>query len=278
MSDDVTYGVEAGEEQMTAGSRWPWIRPKDGDRLRFHFLTTGADPLLVATKFHSIGTGKNSRNIVCVSALTRGNEDCVLCDQDGGQNRRNLWGCWVLVDYILHPNDNPDEEGDSWPHKQLKILGADGEEKTRSVFQEVLETALTDESVVPGQVRFLQLPAGRQKVWWSQVSNAWMQTGDLRKHLYELHRVGAGRDDTNYTLTAKEENPLDEALLEREDIKDLPTVDEVFRSSLSQLPKGDAVLGGDELDGGGGDSLPKAETEPEEKTPAPAASTSNDLI
>ena len=257
-----TYGIDAGNQEMVSGSRWPYIRPKDGDRVRFHFLTTGSDPWLVATKFHRIGEGMAARNILCVGAITRGEEQCSLCDMDSTQGRRGMFGMWLLVDYILHPHDNPDEEGDSWEQKKLKIKLDDGTEKQRSVFMEQLTTKLGDDVVVPGQVKLLQLPAGRQQIWWSQFSNAWVQSQNLRKHLYELHRTGSGRDDTKYTLNTIKEDPLDEDLLEREDIKDLPTIEEVFRGSLSQMPSGDAVLGKDQLDGETQETsseLPKAE-------------------
>ena len=255
------YGMEAGEEQMTSGGRWPWIRPKEGDRVRFHFLTTGNDPWLVATKFHRVGEGTASRNIVCTSALTHGEEQCSLCDMD--VQRRNMFGCWIMVDYILHPHDNPDEEGDSWESKQLKIVGEDGQEKKRTVFMEVMETELGDESKVPGQVRMLQMPAGRGKIWWNQFHNAWLRSQDLHKDLYELHRTGSGRDDTNYVLRDIEKDPLKKAILKREDVKDLVSIEEVFRLSLSQIPSGNAVLGSDTLDSEGKaeetEELPKAE-------------------
>ena len=209
------YGIEAGQQEMVSGGRWPYLRPKEGDRARFHFLTTGSDPWLLATKFHRIGEGMQARNILCVSAVTRGEEQCGMCEMDGGQNRRNMFGIWVMLEYILHPSDNPDEDGDSWEEKKLKVAGADGKSRQRTVFMEKFETDLIDKSVVPGRVRLLQLPAGRRQVWWSQFTNAWMQSGDLRKHFYELHRVGSGRDDTNYTLNNIKEDPLDESLLER---------------------------------------------------------------
>ena len=268
MADD-TYGIEAGNQEMITGSRWPFLRPKEGDRVRFHFLTSGNDPWLVATKFHRVGQGQQSRNILCTAAISRGEETCVLCDSDATQGRRGMFGVWIIVDYILHAHDNPDEKGDGWEAKKLKIKGPDGEEKTRSVFKEDLSTTLENETTVPGIVKLLQLPAGRAQAWWNQFSNAWITSQDLRKHFYELHRTGSGRDDTNYVLTSIKEDPLDKSILEREDVKDLPTIEEVFRGSLSQMPSGNAVLGDDSLDGKEEEELPKAE---------PAASGASDLI
>lgn len=245
------YGVESGDQEMASGSRWPYIRPKNGDRVRFHFLTNGSDPWLVATKFHPIGEGKGRRDIVCVSALTRGEEQCAICELDSGQNRRNMFACWLWVDYILHPHDNPDEEGNSWEQKKLKIRVSDGTEKERIVFMEKIDEE--------DAAKVLWLPAGRQKVWWSQFTNAWMQSQNLRKHFYELYRVGEGRDDTNYTLTALKEDPLNEDVLEKDNVKDLPNIVDIFRSSLASMPSGDAVMGSDSLDGQSAEALPSAE-------------------
>lgn len=237
----VNYGIEAGDQALTTGERWPRLRMQDGDRVRYHFLTTGSDPWLVATKFHKIQTEERWRDVVCLSSLTQGVENCTYCEID--TNRRNMFACWIWVEYILHPHDNPDEEGDSWEQKQLKAV--DGG-KPRTVFMEP----------VGGKPLLLWLPAGRQKVWWSQFTSAWMSSGDLRKHLYELHRVGAGRDDTNYTLTAIKEEPLAEDVLNNEEVKNLPSIEEVFRDGLRFAPTA-SVLGSDGLDEG-----PPADMEP----------------
>lgn len=268
----VRYGVEAGEQQMTGGSRWPYLRPKEGDRARFHFLTTGKDPWLAATKFHSVKREKYYDNLVCLSGLTRGEESCTMCD-NGATERRNMFAVWVMVDYILHPNDNPDEEADSWEQKKLKIQGTDGKTRERAVFMEVLQAEIDDDTKLPGQTRLLWLPAGRQKVWWSQFMKAFMDTGDLQKHFYELHRVGSGLNDTNYTLNTIKEDPLNKDVLERADVKDLPSIEDVWRSGLENVPSGNSVMGADGLDEGGSDDLPKADTEGE---PTPA--TASDLI
>lgn len=241
MADQVKYGIEAGDQALTTGERWPRIRPKDGDRVRFHFLTDGSDPWLVATRFHSVVDGDYRSNILCLHAFTNGAESCAQCDIDP-TNRRNMFACWVWVEYILHPHDNPDEKGDSWEQKQLKLP----DNKTRAVFMESIN-----------QPSLLWLPAGRQKVWWSQFTNAWMVSGNLRKHLYELYRTGSGRDDTNYVLTAIKEEPLAEDFLEKDEVKDLPAIEIVFRDTLRFTPSVD-VLGTDSLDGTEPEALPAA--------------------
>jgi len=238
----VNYGIQAGEQAMTTGDRWPRLRPQDGERVRFHFLTDGSDPWLVATKFHPMGEGKQTRNIICLSALTQGVEICSYCDMDP-TNRRNMFGCWLWVESILHPMDNPDPEGDSWEQKKIEL--PDG--KTRAVFREN----------VGGKPLFLWLSAGRQKVWWAQFTNAWMVSGNLRKHLYELHRVGSGRDDTQYTLTSLKEDPLPDEVLQRDEVKNLPPVENLFRDTIRDAPSV-GVLGTDSLDGMEPEPLPSA--------------------
>lgn len=238
----VRYGIEAGEEALAYGDRWPKLRLQDGDRARFHFLTTGSDPWLVATKFHKESDGKRWSDVLCVQALTHGEEACIRCEMDT-QNRRNMFACWVYTDYILHSRDNPDEEGEAWEQKKLSLPTG----REIAVFKEDIN-----------KPQLLWLPAGRAKAWWSQFTNAWMTSGNLQKHLYELHRTGSGRDDTNYTLTSNKEDPLDPAILELDEVKNLPDIEAVFRQTLSFVPKIDD-LGTDSLDGAAPvEDLPKA--------------------
>lgn len=236
------YGIEAGERAMAYGDRWPKLRPKDGDRARFHFLTTGNDPWLVATKFHKETNGTRWSDIVCLQALTHGEEPCIYCEIDTS-NRRNMFACWVWTEFMLHPRDNPDEDGDAWEQRKLQL--ATGREIT--VFKEDVKKA-----------QLLWLPAGRSKAWWSQFTNAWMVSGNLQKHLYDLHRTGEGRDDTNYILTANKEDPLDPAILELDEVKALPDIEEVFRQTLTFAPRITGDMGSDSLSSNGTlEDLPK---------------------
>lgn len=255
-SKTVRYGIGAAESAMSTQDRWPRLRPQENDRARFHFLTEGSDPWFHGTKFHNIGEDKQRRDVVCLHALTFGEEPCLLCEMDSS-NRRNMFGCWVWLEYVLHPQDNPAEDGESWEQKSLAM--PDG--KKRTVFMEKVEE--------DGAARLLWLPAGRQKAWFGQFTGAWMASGNLRKHLYELHRVGKGRDDTNYTLTTIKEDPLSEEILKREEVMNLPSIEDIFRDTLRNVPQS-GVLGTDSLDGPG---------EPEElpKEAAPAVA-DDDLI
>src|SRR3972149_1486250 len=96
------YGMRAAQEVMVSEGRWPRLRLQNGDRVRFHFLTTGDDPWFAASKFHSVGEGPQTRDVVCLRAMTRGVEACSLCGP--GVQLVNRFGCWVWVGFILHPN------------------------------------------------------------------------------------------------------------------------------------------------------------------------------
>ncbi len=262
------YGMDAGNEAMSTSDFSSRLRPKAGDRVRFHFLTDGNDPWLVATRFHRVGDGMSARNIVCLNALTFGDEQCQICDT-GDTTRRKMFGVWVLVEYILHPQDNPDDEGENWEQKTLKYKGDDGQEKTRTVFMEEFASAEG-----PGEAKLLHIPAGRQGVWWNQFHKAFMESLDLRKHFYELYRVGSGRDDTDWTLTTLKEDELDKAILERADIQALTNVEDVFRAGLSQMSTNNSPLGTDSVDG---EEEPEAMPTPANPTPE-AAESAADLI
>src|SRR3990167_3785244 len=93
VTEPVNYGIEAGEQALTSGERWPRLRPQDGDRARFHFLTDGSDPWLVATRFHGLKEEKYTRNVLCTQSFTNGVEACANCDIDP-TNRRNMFACW----------------------------------------------------------------------------------------------------------------------------------------------------------------------------------------
>ena len=251
MDKSARYGVASAEESMSTGDRWPRCRPQNGDRVRFHFLTSGADPWLVGTKFHRIAAEPFGRDIICLAALTQGEEACTYCEIDS-TNRRNMFACWIWTTYVLHPHDNPDEEGEAWEQKTLQLAN----DRKMVVFKEEI-----------AKPQLLWLSAGRQKVWWSQFTSAWMAHGDLRKHLYELHRVGSGRDDTNYTLTTSKAEPLPPEILEKDEVKELPNIEDIFRETLRYAPTTGALLGADSLDGA-----------PETLPSAPVSASEDDLI
>jgi len=243
MPDETHYGVAAAEAAMSSRDRWPRIKPQDGERVRFHFLTDGSDPWLVGTKFHKIGEFPNSRDIVCTQALSQGNEACGFCDMDS-TNRRNMFACWIWTEFILHPHDNPDEEGEAWEQKQLALPNG----RKLAVFKEDIK-----------KPQLLWLPAGKQKAWWSQFTTAWMTSGNLRRHFYELHRIGGGRDDTNYILTTVKEDPLADDILQLDEVKNLPNIEDIFRETLRFTPT-TGLLGTDSLDGATPEDLPTVST------------------
>ena len=243
-------GIERAQQTMTTAGRWPMLKVEDAARARFHFLTTGGDEWFCGTRFHKVSIGGDQfREVLCLRALTQGLEACELDAQQAGEKLLNRFGCWVYVHHILHPHDNKDEAADSWPQVQVKTA-AGGQ---RVMFKETVEEA-----------RYLRLSAGRSQVVFAQFTNAWMVSGNLRKHIYELHRMGEALE-TTYVLTPLKEEMISEDVLQNEDIQSLPSIESIFRESLfysgGAVPSSDGVLGSDSLD----ESLPAIE---EEASPA----------
>ena len=93
---------------------------------------------------------------------------------------------------------------------------------------------------------------GRQQRWFRQFSAEWTAHGSLQLYRYELQRVGEGGDDTDYILKAQKADPLSEGILDKEEVKELPSIPQVFRGSVrggrAAVPD-DGLLGGDSLDG-----------------------------
>lgn len=244
VATDAPEGIGAAQRRMQSGGFWPTLKTKNGDRVHFWFLTSGNDRWFNGAEFHLYGQFPTGKRIICLRALTDGNEECTYCDE-GHTVLQNRFACWVWVDYILHLGNNPDEQGDEWTPVQIQVTDASGTLKARTVFQEMVE-----------DVKLLEMPAGRRQVWFAQFTSAWTQAGDLQLSKYELHRVGEGRDDTDYTLSVlvKEAVPKEIAEL----AADQPAIADVFRQSLQM-----AGLGSDGLDSGGaqeaaqpGDALP----------------------
>lgn len=222
--------------------RWPRLYLRMGDRARFWSLSTGRDDKILASKFHRVESLTSSipREVVCVRSMTEGEEVCALCEE-GHADTGTRFALWVWVDCILHLGDNPDVEGEPW--KQVKV-------GNRIMFKEDIRRPL-----------LLRLGVGRQYRWYGQFRQVCDQYGSLAGKLFELRRIGSGRDDTDYVLAiVKEAEPPPEA---KAALKELPAMEEVFRSSLGgaaprpTLTEGHREAGGIEL--GGADDLEEAD-------------------
>lgn len=245
---DQQYGIASAQRQMVSG-QGNWLRINANERARFHCLTSGGDDRFMGTKFHSIGQGAQTRYYVCLRVMTNGEESCEFCDQ-GHDEMGNRFALWVYVHNILHATDNPDQEGDRW--KQQDVEG-------RTLFREEVKKPI-----------LIWLAAGRYQAWFGQFVAMWTKHQDLQNHIYELLRIGEGLE-TEYELTELKEEPLAKKILEQEEIQNLPSVPEFFRSQLKYGPTAagagasmgtDTVLG---EDGSGGDEpLPKAEVASED--------------
>ncbi len=254
--------IEDGDSAMSQGSRYPKLKLKAGDRTRMHFLTSGADDHIAAAQFHVFGkfADNNQRTIVCVRALTAGEDTCNFCEE-GHQDLRNRFGVWVYVHSILHTFDNPDEEGEGWKSVEISV----GEDRRRNVFQEEVGKAL-----------LLDMAAGKSRKWWKQFVGAYVNHGsNLQTHLYELHRIG-GDVDSEYFLT-----PIKKLVIKPEHAEaqnEQPSIKEVFRESIrfgpsTSLPGTPSeAMGTDELAGGGEAASENGAGDSEELKPAePAA-------
>lgn len=221
-------GILQAQQAMSYQSRWPMLRLGNGDRGRFHFLTTGNDRYMAGGKFHFIPSagGRGGLSLLCLREFTRGAEGCRFCDS-GHSDIRDRFGVWVYAHYILHLGDNPEDSGERW--KQVTV-------QKRTFFQEILEKPL-----------LIDMAKNYRRNWFNQFLKFYNEGGsDLSKHLYELQRVGVGRDDTDYTLrTVKAEVISAE---HAKAVDDLPNIEAVWRESLGSGPMAPA-LGSDVLDG-----------------------------
>lgn len=201
---------KSDELLATSGARWPRLTLKQGDRARFHILSTGGDDLLLAGRFHHVEDGSTwGREILCLRSFTQGEEPCRWCDE-GNSDMKSRFAVWVWAHFILHLGDNPDEDGEAW--KQVKV----GE---RTMFQEVVDKALV-----------FWRGVGHKHSWYGQFKAAYMKYGSLHDRIYQLTRSGALLD-TDYTLSIVKEEPMPAAA--KEALKEgLPTIEEIFRSTL----------------------------------------------
>lgn len=257
-------GIAKAERVLSTGDQWPRLRLKAGDRARFHFLTSGSDDYFAASRFHKFGQGSETRTYVCLRSMSEGGDDCDYCAA-GRDTDQNRFGVWVFLHFILHSGDNPDPEGEPWKQKKLD---------KRTLFQELFNKPM-----------LIDLPAGRSRKWYKQFVTPWAQYGSLQMHLYELLRIGEGRDDTEYTLTAVKEMAIKKE--HAASVEDLPGVEDVFKQALKFGPRSltpaAGALGTDSLDGTGEtEALPAADDvdlsvkEPEAPKDEPAKGTSTE--
>lgn len=228
-------GMENAQAQMASGgSRFPILKLADGDRARFHFLTNG--DALVGTKFHRFGEGMKTRHYVCLRVMTGGEEECRWCQQ-GHDEVGSRFAVWVFVHNIMHSK----QADVGWQAQQVgeKIL-----------FREELK-----------EPKLIKLAGGRKGEWWNQFVAAYTTNVDLQLHIYELYREGE-QLETQYTLTTLKPQAIDPKILDSDEVKKLPTCEEVLREEATYGPGGagsGSSLGTDEVLGGGtDDALPSA--------------------
>lgn len=222
-------GIERAKRIISSGGgssfQYPQLRLKANERARFHFLSSGQDPLLDASKFHNIAEERGGKTwfnaVVCLDSLTQGEDSCALCER-GHRDMSNKFAAWIYVHHILHATDNPDADGEPW--KPTSVAG-------RTLFKEDVRKPM-----------LLWMGVGRNQAWWGQVINFYAIHGNLQTHLYELHRVGADRDDTDYMFSAVKEMVPTADLLAL--VEGLTPIEEVFRSTHTTVSTAPPRLGG----------------------------------
>lgn len=271
-----TYGIGGAQEVMKT-SRFPYMRVKATERARFHSLSSGGDPLFQACRFHEFGTfeEKNQRSYVCLHWLTQGNEECKYC-AEGDQPRSNRFALWVWCYEIFHATDNPAQDGEPWAQVKVGAKPADGQpDNRRTLFKEEINRPM-----------LLELKGGgKGQPWYRQFVTEYTTHGTLQKYLYELwHQLNTETNPSfphNYVLLQAKEAPVPEEVLGHADVKNLPSVEDVFRGSLNfaQKTATEEVLGTDSVNGA---AAPAAEEEAIEDLPAAVpvdgAATGDDLI
>lgn len=252
----VRTGVGAGD-RFTTGGRWPLAKIRSGEHMRFHMLTDGNDTWFLPSMFHRFGEGMQTREVICVASMSDGEEECRFCNE-GHTNRVNRFALWVWVHFYLHTSDNPDladpdkkAKAEPWP-----MVTVD----ERRMFKEVVEKPL-----------LLRLSAGRYQNVFKQFSGAFTQYGNLREHMYNLSRLGEGLE-TQYTLKAgSEKDPLSEEILNKDEVKELPSIEDVFRDTTNMGPAtsaGSNSSDGVEAVSGDDEPMPQADVPTAEAEPA----------
>lgn len=251
-------GMVAAQAMMSGGgSRFPALRIDDGDRARFHFLTSG-DTDFIGCKFHRFGEGKDTRYYMCLRIFTGGEEECRWCEA-GHDDLGSRFAIWVYVHNILHAAQDKEAE---WKPQQIG---------KKTLFREEIK-----------EPKLIRMAAGRSQKWWSQFVNMWTTHGDLQNHIYELYREGKELE-TEYFLTTLKESPIPKEILDSDEVKNLPSCEDVLREEVTFGPGGAGVgssLGTDEVMGGKSRSKEKpveeAKAVEEEKPDEPPAD--DDLI
>lgn len=252
-------GMAAAQAMMSGGgSRFPMLWLDDGDRARFHFLTSG-DSDMIGCKFHKFGEGSKTRHYMCLRVFTGGEEECRWCEE-GHDELGSRFAVWVFVHNILHAKQAEDE----WEATKIG---------KKTLFREVVK-----------KPKLIRLAAGVKQAWFNQFINMWTTHGDLQLHIYELYREHL-QLDTEYYLTTLKEQAIDPKLLDSDDVKDLPTCEDVLREEVTYGPGGagsGSAMGTDEVLGeSDADPLPSASkdgTEEEQKADAPAEPAADDNL
>lgn len=154
-----------------------WLR--DGDQATLTILASGREDDLRLDDFYSHSvTYKNDdgssgrKDVYC----TKGTDDkCQYCAVNDRPNHRFAFWCYVY--YILHNTKRDDE----WKEE----TSATGDVKYR---EEV------------NSIRVFSRGFGRGDYIWNQVVDIFSETGDLRKQLIRLKRMGSEMQDTTYTF------------------------------------------------------------------------------
>lgn len=243
MSEEGLVGIGRGQRVLERGSRYPYVKLGDGDRARFHALTSGGDGHFASAIFHKFGQGMETRTLVCTASLSeKFAQECKFCEA-GHTDVQGRFGLWIYLHQVLHLGDNPDPKGDPW--KSAKVT-----EANRTMFVEDIKKPV-----------LLRLAAGRGQAWFKQFSGFWMaRESNLQLDLYELLRVGTGLA-TEYTLTIVKEMAIKPAVAKHQ--ADLPGCEEIFLEELKFSPVArSAGMGEDTLEGGGVDPVAGDDAEP----------------
>ncbi|KKM19595.1 hypothetical protein LCGC14_1654020 [marine sediment metagenome] len=214
-------GIHQAEDAASAGFlRQPKVRLKSGDRVRFHFLSTGEDDFFGGGRFHMFPqktqAGKTwTKEVLCVRAFTDGEEECSHCDE-GHDDMGNRFAVWVYAHFVLHLGDNPNQGEGEEPWEQVKM-------GKRVMFKETIDLPL-----------MIWMPYGRGFIWFGQFREAVVKYGTLLGRLFELKRVGSGMQDTDYTLAVVKEVDLEKKIQKEIDKSDVVTTIEVaMRETVS---------------------------------------------
>ncbi len=217
-------GVHQAEEAASSGFlRQPRVRLKSGDRLRFHFLSTGEDDFFGGGRFHMIQMQAQSgkvwtKEILCLRLFTDGEETCSLCEE-GHDDMGNRFAVWVYAHFVVHLGDNPNQEEGQEPWQQIKV-------GQRIMFKEEINEPL-----------MIWMAYGKARVWFGPFREAVVKYGTLLGRRFELKRVGSGMSDTNYSLAVVKEEDLEKKIQKDVDKSGVViTIEEAMRETTTAGP------------------------------------------